>query len=85
MIKSLKQHAAEALARLKTGTLTGTTDGQLREQEAVIWGSIALVSQDMAEGSRQWEQEADTIRGLLQELGTIRIEQERREQQRYGR
>lgn len=24
MIKSLKQHAAEALARLKTGTLTGT-------------------------------------------------------------
>ncbi len=82
MIKSLKQHAAEALTRLKTGTLTDTKDDQLREREAVIWGSIAIVSQDMAEGSRQWEQEADTIRGLLQELGTIRIEQERRERRK---
>ncbi len=78
MIKSLKQHATEALARLKTDT----RDDQLREQEAVIWGSIALVSQDMAEGSRQWEREAETIRGLLQELGKIQIEQERRERRK---
>ena len=82
MIKSLKQHAAEALARLRTSRLVGTTDGQLREQEAVIWGSIAIVSQDMAEGSRQWEQEADTIQGLLLELGTMQIERERRERKR---
>ncbi len=83
MLESLKQHAAEALARLKTkNTLAGTTADQLREQEAVIWGSIALVSQDMAEGSRQWEQEADTIEGLLLKLGTLRIEQERRERRR---
>jgi hypothetical protein len=82
MLEGLKQHAAEALARLKTNRLAGTTDDQLREQEAVIWGSITLVAQDMAEGSRQWQQEADTIRGLLQELGKIRIEQERRERRK---
>jgi hypothetical protein len=82
MLAGLKQHAAEALTRLKTNRLAGTTDGQLREQEAVIWGSIAIVSQDMAEGSRQWEQEADTIQGLLLELGTIRIERERRERRK---
>ncbi len=82
MLKSLKQHAAEAVARLKMQRCAGTTDSQLCEQEAVIWGSIALVSQDMAEGSRRWEQEADTIKGLLLELGMIRIEQERRERRR---
>jgi len=78
MLAGLKQQAAEALARLKTDAI----DDRLREQEAVIWGSIALVSQDMAEGKRQWEREAETIRGLLQELGKIRIEQERREPRR---
>ncbi len=78
MLESLKQHAAEALTRLKTDT----RDDQLREQEAVIWGSIALVSQDMAEGSRQWEQEADTIQGLLLELGMMQRERERRERRK---
>ncbi len=40
MVQRLKQHAAEAVARLKKDRLASTRDDQLREQEAVIWGSI---------------------------------------------
>lgn len=82
MLESLKQHAAEALARLMTNRFDGTTDGQLYEQQAVIWGDIKYLAMDMQQGRAHWEDDASKFYELLTELGKIGVELERRERRR---
>jgi hypothetical protein len=77
MLEALKERAVRALTR--------RGKDELLEKQAYLEGSVKYLAIDIYEGKITQDNDAGKVWELLREYGEVAAEQERRDQQRYGR
>jgi len=77
MLEGLKERTVRALTR--------RVKDELLEQQAYLEGSVKYLAIDVYNGKVSQDNDAGKVLQLLREYGQVAAEQERRDQQRYGR